>query len=163
MASLCHPWFTTTNLSYRFPIFETSATALCGTTGTYYTCIPFYAEICYAFVFAGDREKPAMAVWASANSSREMAPDISLSKRFEGIQNCLTFRRHGGLGHQVWANLISKLIPKLRLQKKQNEPFARRFWMLSLSMQRMLHMLSALECSLFKASEYGHNSTKSKV
>ena len=33
MDSLCHPWFTTTNLSYRFPIFETSATALCGTTG----------------------------------------------------------------------------------------------------------------------------------
>ena len=33
MASLCHPWFSTTNLSYRFPIFETSATALCGTTG----------------------------------------------------------------------------------------------------------------------------------
>ena len=31
--SLCHPWVTTTNLSYRFPIFETSATALCGTTG----------------------------------------------------------------------------------------------------------------------------------
>ena len=33
--SPCHPWFTTTNLSYRFPIFETSATALCGTTGNY--------------------------------------------------------------------------------------------------------------------------------
>ena len=33
MASLCHPWFATTNLSYRFPIFETAATALCGTTG----------------------------------------------------------------------------------------------------------------------------------
>ena len=31
--SLCHPWVTTTNLSYRVPIFETSATALCGTTG----------------------------------------------------------------------------------------------------------------------------------
>ena len=31
--SLCHPWFTTTNFSYRFLIFETSATALCGTTG----------------------------------------------------------------------------------------------------------------------------------
>ena len=30
---LCHPWFITTNLSSRFPIFETSATALCGTTG----------------------------------------------------------------------------------------------------------------------------------
>ena len=33
VASLCHPWFTTNNFSYRFPIFETSATALCGTTG----------------------------------------------------------------------------------------------------------------------------------
>ena len=36
VASLCHPWFTTTNVSYRFPIFETSATALCGTTGILY-------------------------------------------------------------------------------------------------------------------------------
>ena len=36
MDSLCHPWFTTANLSYRFPIFETSATALCGTTGRRY-------------------------------------------------------------------------------------------------------------------------------
>jgi len=33
--SLCHPWFTATNLSYSFPIFETSATALCGTTGIF--------------------------------------------------------------------------------------------------------------------------------
>ena len=33
MDLLCHPWLTTTNLSYRFPIFETSAAALCGTTG----------------------------------------------------------------------------------------------------------------------------------
>ena len=32
---LCHPWFTTANLSYTFPIFETSATASCGTTGIY--------------------------------------------------------------------------------------------------------------------------------
>ena len=32
---LCHPWFTTTNLSYRFPIFETSAAAMCRTTGIY--------------------------------------------------------------------------------------------------------------------------------
>ena len=29
VASLCHPWFTTTNLSYRFPIFETTT---CRTT-----------------------------------------------------------------------------------------------------------------------------------
>ena len=35
MDSRCHLRFTTTNLSCRFPIFETSATALLGTTGTY--------------------------------------------------------------------------------------------------------------------------------
>ena len=33
MFSLCHPWFRTTNLSYTFPILETSATASCGSTG----------------------------------------------------------------------------------------------------------------------------------
>jgi len=31
--SLCRFCATATHLSYRFPIFETSATALCGTTG----------------------------------------------------------------------------------------------------------------------------------
>ncbi len=31
---LCHRWLTTTNVSYRFPILETSATAFCGTTGS---------------------------------------------------------------------------------------------------------------------------------
>jgi len=35
VAPLCHPWLTTTNLSYRFPIFENSATAVCGTTGRF--------------------------------------------------------------------------------------------------------------------------------
>ena len=34
--SLCHPRVTTTNPSYRSPIFETSATALRGTTGISY-------------------------------------------------------------------------------------------------------------------------------
>ena len=43
VASLCHPWFTTTNLSYRIPIFETSTTALCGTTGT--TCLSVLLSI----------------------------------------------------------------------------------------------------------------------
>ena len=43
--SLCHPWFTTTHLSYRCPIFETSATAFCGTTGISTVC-PIYNHIC---------------------------------------------------------------------------------------------------------------------
>ena len=33
MGSLCHCCVTPSHLSYRFSIFETSATALCGTTG----------------------------------------------------------------------------------------------------------------------------------
>ena len=37
MFLLCHPWLTTSNLSYRFPILETSATASCSTTGTIYS------------------------------------------------------------------------------------------------------------------------------
>ena len=32
MGLLCHPWLTTTNLSYRCPVFETSTTALCGSS-----------------------------------------------------------------------------------------------------------------------------------
>ena len=48
MDSLCHPWFTTTNLSYRFPIFETSATALCGTTGTLWLYQLYHRVIRYA-------------------------------------------------------------------------------------------------------------------
>ena len=41
VGSLCHFCATPTHLSYRFSIFETSATALCGTTGIYtiYICI----------------------------------------------------------------------------------------------------------------------------
>ena len=35
MFLLWHPWLTATNLSYSFPLLETSATALCGTTGIY--------------------------------------------------------------------------------------------------------------------------------
>ena len=53
MASLCHLWFTTTNLSYRFPIFETSATALCGNTGIYiyiYICVYIYVYI-YMYIY----------------------------------------------------------------------------------------------------------------
>ena len=41
MFLLCHPWFTTTNLFYRFPTLETSATALCGTTDT----VPRFSNI----------------------------------------------------------------------------------------------------------------------
>ena len=53
MDALCHPCFTTTNLSYRFPIFEPSATALCGLTGIYFiynVSIYLYISI-YLFLY----------------------------------------------------------------------------------------------------------------
>ena len=53
MASLCHPWCTTTNLSYRFPIFEASATALCGTTGIHHPhllCPLHHLHLLYPFL-----------------------------------------------------------------------------------------------------------------
>ena len=43
--SFYHPWVTTTNPSYKFRIVETSATALCGTTGIY-TWLSFIIMTC---------------------------------------------------------------------------------------------------------------------
>ncbi len=40
MFLLWHPWLTTTNLSYSFPLLETSATASCGTTGICWRPVP---------------------------------------------------------------------------------------------------------------------------
>ena len=48
-ASRCHPWFTTTNLSYRFPIFETSVTALCGTTGI--EILYYFKKYIYIYIY----------------------------------------------------------------------------------------------------------------
>ena len=54
VGSLCHFCVTPTRLSYRFSIFETSATALCGTTG-----IPMYVyayhetQVSYTLTLAG--------------------------------------------------------------------------------------------------------------
>ena len=45
--SLCHWCFTTTNLSYRFPISKTSATALCGLLVWIY----IYIYIIYVYVY----------------------------------------------------------------------------------------------------------------
>ena len=50
MGSPCHSWFTTTNLSYRFSIFETSATALCGTTGNIHIHTGIYIIYIYVYI-----------------------------------------------------------------------------------------------------------------
>ena len=48
VGSLCHFCATATRFSYRFPIFETSATALCGTTGILYI-IYYISYIIYIY------------------------------------------------------------------------------------------------------------------
>ena len=56
VGSLCHFCATATHLSYRFFIFETSATALCGTTGSHnqrvyvhmYMCMSVCWSMCHA-------------------------------------------------------------------------------------------------------------------
>ena len=53
MDSLCHLWFTTANLSYSFPSFETSATASCGTSDTSGTEFTNITYIVYWLGIAG--------------------------------------------------------------------------------------------------------------
>ena len=50
MFLLWHPSLTAINLSYTFPILETSATALCGTTGRWNWILPFRFRCILHFV-----------------------------------------------------------------------------------------------------------------
>ena len=56
MFLLWHPSLTAINLSYTFPILETSATALCGTTGTNTTNILHVLYCCYKATHSNNRE-----------------------------------------------------------------------------------------------------------
>ena len=49
VGSLCHFCATATRFSYRFPIFETSATALCGTTGMIIICTVRISDHIHSF------------------------------------------------------------------------------------------------------------------
>ena len=74
MDSLCHPWVATTNLSYRFPIFETSATTLCGTTGIY--IIIYYTIL---FLMHVNRSKIRRSVHPSSVSIHPPIHPLSLT------------------------------------------------------------------------------------
>ena len=92
--SLCHPWFTTTNLSYRFPIFETFATALCGTTGINYQfsiAVKIWWE--YLFIF-GDGSLNA----GPAGSTRSLC-------WWRGDQSVVVFSTQGFLRKVLKAGL----------------------------------------------------------
>ena len=67
---LADPGFTTTKLSYRFPIFETSATALCGTTGIpSATCLAqLFSILSASYQLSGSKGHGASGI--SCSSSR---------------------------------------------------------------------------------------------
>ena len=77
MASLCHPWFTTTDLSYRIPIFETSATALCGTTCESVQKVRSINRQ-YHLVTLNWTNSPDCSRTSAPCSAREVLPDVSL-------------------------------------------------------------------------------------
>ena len=76
MFSLCHPWFTTTNLSYTFPILETSATASCGSTGTVlYGIISFHIVYMFRYryiltIIEGSLNSKLPTIWTVEKQSR---------------------------------------------------------------------------------------------
>ena len=78
MASLCHPWFSTTKLSYRFPIFETSATAFCGTTGILLFLVIVFNKMSACFTYCGSSPKKDQACVLSS----ERPALLRLSTRF---------------------------------------------------------------------------------
>ena len=68
METLCHPGFTTTKLSYRFPIFETSATILRGTTGNGYCLLCLWAFWLFETIqnYMEIMQTHAETIWKSA-------------------------------------------------------------------------------------------------
>ena len=91
--SLCHPWFTTTSLSYRFPFFETSATALCGTTGiiTRDACCTVLPLIYHALHITYSRSRSRCGL-----RTAQVEPDHLLcAVAFEKKRFCRFSHRHG--------------------------------------------------------------------
>ena len=118
MDSLCHPWFTTTNLSYRFPIFETSATALCGTTGTFFgfaqssrplssvsTCLQ---QTCYSLTYAQNFNTSS---WGHGQV-KHFLPSFAMAKSSEVInETCILLRNLGNrnrVHHDMSSNLAAQ-------------------------------------------------------
>ena len=119
MVSLCHPWFTTTNLSYRFPIFETSATALCGTTGTYIQ-IPIYIYIYIIHIYPrkkiGSFERPNAYSGRLLGDDQERHPKHTFEPYFHDpfLQFphtvCINVKETQDLNYNMW-QLLSGAVP----------------------------------------------------
>ena len=103
MVSLCHPWFTTTNLSYRFPIFETSATALCGTTGIIYF---IYNDSWDAHPGRVPARQDMSWEWAAEAPSKSLFVFSSMLCSFPGGISCLWGISPSNLpGTQAWIDV----------------------------------------------------------
>ena len=93
--SLCHRWVTATNLSYRFPIFETSATTLCGTSGIYIHIYIYMYYYYYPMIrYHHSTFHVAILTWGSTGSSPQsiwrihaVRPELSQTALAMGVSS----------------------------------------------------------------------------
>ena len=98
MFLLWHPWLTTTNLSYSFRRLETSATALCGTTGMYICTI----VRAYIYIYNKYDCRSSRCTWASHPTRHERKITVSThwtwlqTWKSKGFRHYIdTFRKDG--------------------------------------------------------------------
>ncbi len=95
MFLLCHPWLTTTNLSYRLPILETSATASCGTSGimiywlTFNSMWSMTSSLCDWFRLSGKIFKDHIGANPSNQNRKHQSRYICMCRWLETDENGL--------------------------------------------------------------------------
>ena len=143
--SPCHPWVTTTNPSYRFPMSETSATD--GTTGIivdYYPniwflyCMYIYIHMIYVYVNGHrimDEEKHRCKRWISASSGMKVSkmdevPAVT-GRPSNHVPICSKLKRwiwfcFEGLLPPIWWRLFLTLVCKCMKGDQQDQPKTQR-------------------------------------
>ena len=98
MFLLWHPSLTAINLSYTFPILETSATALCGTTGNYLMYCIHVVLLCCTYCFHThmlpgpkvDASTPLIRVFGVSRRGRTTSEQHTIYKHVQPAK-----QRHG--------------------------------------------------------------------
>ena len=94
MFLLWHPWLTTTNLSYSFPLLETSATASCGTTGIF-NVYSLAVDLLWLHIW-GYSNVRKLAPSTPCREQRRVTPDMAGASRWwiKTTRSNYAFRRN---------------------------------------------------------------------
>ena len=137
--SLCHPWFTI-HLSYRFPIFETSATGLCGTTGTAYMHHDLHWDwqsfSNVADLSIASRLKVKVSIWSKMRSSQTMA---NSTQGYYGKNIFRTLKTKLRLAWEGWVSPVF-LDPRIAQWRTSALDLLRLSSLIECSNQDLLHM-----------------------